>query len=94
MNGRLAAPPASRGCLDLAAIDAFSNKLQLIDQQAAEAAREKTAELRDFVRDALKPADQYLADRFWAGDDVIQLVHARAWVVEQLLLLAWNSLVR
>jgi len=92
MNGRLAAPPASRGCLDLAAIEAFSSDLQLIDQQAGDA-REKTAVLRDFVRDALKRADERLADGFWAGDDVIQLVHARAWVVEQLLLLAWKSLV-
>jgi len=93
MNERLSAPPASRGCLDLAAIESFSRQLQLIDQQAAGVAREKIAELREFVRGALKPADQQLADKFWAGDDVIQLVHARAWVVEQLLLLAWNSLV-
>ena len=93
MNGRLAAPPASSGCLDLSAIEAYSSDLQLIDQQVVEAAREKIAELTKFVRDALKPADQRLAEKFWAGDDVIQLVHARAWVVEQLLLLAWNSLV-
>jgi [protein-PII] uridylyltransferase len=92
MKRRLAAPPASRGCLDLAAIEAFSGDLQLIDQQAGDV-REKTAELRDFVRDALKQADERLADRFWAGDDVIQLVHARAWVVEQLLLLVWKSLL-
>ncbi len=92
MNGRLAAPPASRGCLDLAAIEAFSGDLQLIDQQA-EDVREKTAVLRDFVRDALQRADQRLADRFWTGDDVIQLVHAQAWVVEQLLLLVWKCLV-
>jgi len=92
MDGRLAAPPASRGCLDLAALEAFSSDLQLIDQQAGDV-REKTAVLRDFVRDALKRADQHLADGFWAGDDVIQRVHARAWFVEQLLLLVWKSLV-
>jgi len=92
MNGRLAAPPASRGCLDLAAIEAFSGDLQLIDQQAGDV-REKTAVLKDFVRDALRQADERLAEGFWAGEDVIQLVHARAWVVEQLLLLAWKSLV-
>ncbi len=73
-------------------MEVFSAALQLIDQQADDV-REKTAELREFVRDSLKQADQRLADRFWAGDDVIQLVHARAWVVEQLLLLAWDSLV-
>ena len=92
MDGRLAAPPASRGCLDLAALEAFSNDLQLIERQAGDV-REKTAGLRDFVRDALKRADERLADGFWAGDDVIQRVHARAWVVEQLLLLVWKSLV-
>ena len=92
MDGRVAAPPAARGCLDLAAIKAFSSDLQLIDQQAADA-REKTAGLRDFVRDTLGQADEKLAEKFWAGDDVIQLVHARAWVVEQLLILAWESLV-
>jgi [protein-PII] uridylyltransferase len=92
MHGRLAAPPASRGCLDLAATEAFSSDLQLIDLAAADA-REKTAALKDFVRDALRHADEQLAEKFWAGDDVVQLVHARAWVVEQLLLLAWKGLV-
>jgi len=92
MHGRLAAPPASRGCLDLAAIESFSSELQLIDLEAADA-REKTAALRDCVRDALRQADERLAEKFWAGDDVIQLVHAHAWVVEQLLLLAWKGLV-
>ena len=66
--------------------------MQLIDQQAADV-REKTAVLRDFVRDTLKRADGHLAVGFWAGDDVVQRVHARAWVVEQLLLLVWKSLV-
>ena len=92
MHGRLAAPPASRGCLDLAAIESFSHDLQLIDLEAADA-REKTAALRDCARDALRQADERLAEKFWAGDDVVQLVHARAWVVEQLLLLAWKGLV-
>jgi [protein-PII] uridylyltransferase len=92
MLGRLAAPPASSGCLDLAAIDAFSSSIQLIDQSASDT-QEKTATLRDFVRDSLKHADGLLAEKFWKHDDIVQLVRARAWVVEQLLLLAWKSLV-
>ena len=92
MLGRLAAPPASSGCLDLAAMDAFSSSIQLIDQGASDA-QEKTASVRDFVRDSLKSADELLAEKFWGHDDIVQLVRARAWVVEQLLLLAWKNLV-
>jgi len=92
MLGRLAAPPASRGCLDLAAIESCSGTIQLIDLEAGDA-REKTATLRHFVRDSLRQADECLAEKFWAGEDIVQLVRARAWVVEQLLLLAWKSLV-
>jgi [protein-PII] uridylyltransferase len=92
MLGRLAAPPASRGCLDLAVIEAFSGTIQLIDRKDGDA-RKKTATLRHFVRDSLRQADDCLAEKFWAGEDIVQLVRARAWVVEQLLLLAWKSLV-
>ena len=92
MLGRLAAPPASRGCLDLAAIESCSGTIQLIDLEAGDA-REKTATLRHFVRDSLRQADECLAEKFWAGEDIVQLVRARAWAVEQLLLLAWKSLV-
>ena len=92
MLGRLAAPPAARGCLDLTAIETFSGKIQLIDGKAPDAP-EKTSALRDFIREALREADLSLAEKFWSGDDIVQLVRARAWVVEQLVLLAWKSLV-
>lgn len=92
MLGRLAAPPASIGCLDLAGIDAFSRSIQLIDLDAPDA-QQKTASLRDFVRESLKKADGLLAEKFWNHEDIVQLVRARAWVVEQLLLLVWKSLV-
>jgi len=49
--------------------------------------------LRDFLRASAVKADALLAEQFWAGEDVVQLVHARAWFVEQLLLLAWKKLV-
>ena len=54
---------------------------------------EQVAELREQIRAALSGADQRLAERFWAKEDVVQLVRARAWVVEQLLLLAWHRLI-
>ncbi len=56
-------------------------------------AAKQLADLRDFIREALEQADAKLADRFWDGKDVVQLVHSRAWAVEQLLLLAWRKLV-
>jgi [protein-PII] uridylyltransferase len=92
MLGRLAAPPASRGCLDLAKIKKLESQDGLIDVDE-KAFPERIAALRDFIRDSLEKADTQLAELFWDGKDVVQLVHARAWVVEQLLLLAWKKLV-
>jgi len=92
MLGRLAAPPESRGCLDLAAIEKLESRDGVIDLDGS-AAAERIAALRDFLRAAALKADECLAKQFWAGEDVVQLVHARAWFVEQLLLLAWKKLV-
>jgi [protein-PII] uridylyltransferase len=92
MLGRLAAPSAAEGCLDLDRIAALETADGLIRLDAADAAA-RLAELRDFIRDAVAHADTVLAEAFWAGRDVVELVHARAWMVEQLLLLAWKKLV-
>jgi len=92
MLGRLAAPPESRGCLDLAAIDRMAAEDGVIALDRPETAAHIAA-LRDFLRTAAVKADARLAEHFWAGEDVVQLVHARAWFVEQLLLLAWKKLV-
>ena len=92
MLGRLAAPPESRGCLDLAAIERLEAKDGLIDPDGPDSA-ERIAALRDFLRASAERADGRLAEQFWSGVDVVQLVHARAWFVEQLLLLAWKKLV-
>ena len=89
MLGRLAAPPESRGCLDLAAIEKLQSRDGVIDLEGP-ATAERIAALRDFLRAAALRADERLAEQFWAGEDVVQLVHARAWVVEPLLLLAWQ----
>jgi [protein-PII] uridylyltransferase len=92
MLGRLAAPPESRGCLDLAAIERLEAKDGVIGLEGPDTV-ERIAALRDFLRSAAAKADARLAEQFWSGEDVVQLVHARAWFVEQLLLLAWKKLV-
>jgi [protein-PII] uridylyltransferase len=92
MLGRLAAPPESRGCLDLAAIEALETGAGIIRLEQPDTAA-RIAELREFLRQSAAHADAVLAEQFWAGVDVVQLVHARAWFVEQLLLLAWKKLV-
>jgi len=92
MLGRLAAPPESRGCLDLVAIERQESRDGVIELHRDDAA-ERMAALCQFLRTASVRADARLEEQFWEGADVVQLVHARAWVVEQLLLLAWKKLV-
>ncbi|MEE4219258.1 MAG: [protein-PII] uridylyltransferase [Xanthomonadales bacterium] len=91
MHGRLAAPAASADCLDLERIASLEAEglIQLDHEDAAA----QLAALRDYLRSAAEQADTHLAEQFWAGRDVLVLVHSRAWVVEQLLLLAWRRLV-
>ena len=90
MLGRLAAPPAARGCLDLDSIEALRE--DSADRLESPDAPEQIC-TAGFHPRSLREADASLAEQFWAGEDVVQLVHARAWVVEQLLLLAWKKLV-
>jgi [protein-PII] uridylyltransferase len=90
--GRLAAPPESRGCLDLAAIERLAAQDGIIELEGPDTI-ERIGALRDFLRSVAAGADARLAEQFWSGEDVVQLVHARAWFVEQLLLLAWKKLV-
>ena len=91
MHGRLAAPAASADCLDLEQIGKLEAE-GLIDLDSEDAAGQ-LADLRDFLRNAMEKADAHLAEQFWDGRDVLELVHSRAWAVEQLLLLAWRKLV-
>lgn len=96
MYERLSAPQASRGCLDsgiMKAVDLACRSVLLPDYEQPNLSSEQLAELRDQLRQALNGADQRLAERFWSKEDVVQLVRARAWVVEQLLLLAWHRVV-
>jgi [protein-PII] uridylyltransferase len=96
MYERLSAPQASRGCLDpatLKAVDLACRSVFIPKSDSEPPLEERIPPLRDMLRDALVAADQRLAERFWADEDVVQLVRARAWVVEQLLLLAWHRVV-
>lgn len=78
MIDRLQAPPASRNCLDLNALQALIDTPDRIAPGLAEARRE---------------ADARLAESFARGADIRELVRARAWVIEQLVLTAWRGLV-
>lgn len=95
MYERLAAPQASRGCLDPATLRAVDLACRQVDLplDVIHSPRTSTSELRELIRKSLQSADERLATRFWTGEDVAQLVRARAWVVEQLLLLAWHRIV-
>jgi [protein-PII] uridylyltransferase len=91
MHARLAEPVAAAGCLDTDEIREFEAR-GLIKLESEDAAQQ-LAELRDYLRKNVEQADALLAERFWSGRDVLELVHSRAWVVERLLLLAWRRLV-
>ena len=78
LHDRLLAPPASRNCLDLNELEALLEAPDRMSVALAEARRH---------------ADSVLADAFARGTDIRDLVQARAWVIEQLVLTAWNGTV-
>ena len=78
MIERLNAVPATRNCLDLAALAALP----------ADAGA-----LAPALKKACAQADQALHRAFTQETDIRELVHARAWVLEQLVLVAWERLV-
>ncbi len=92
---RLSAPQASRGCLDPATLRVIDEACRAAPPRAGvrQTVTTPVSELRELLRASLVQADERLAERFWNGEDVVQLVRARAWVVEQLLLLAWHRMV-
>ncbi len=78
MIQRLSAVPATRHCLDLIEL----NRLQGDPNELAIA-----------LRAARRGADQALHAAFRAKTDIRELVQARAWVIEQLVLTAWERLL-
>jgi [protein-PII] uridylyltransferase len=91
MHARLAAPAVAADCLDLDQVRELESKgLIALEEKGA---TKQLGQLRDYIRGAVESADDLLGQQFWDGRDVLELVHARAWVVERLLLLAWRRLV-
>lgn len=80
LRGRLKRPAAAKGCLDLE---------NLADQSGQSTPRQ----LIKTLKNAMEEADACLTRKFEARRDVNQLVKARAWVVDQLILHAWNALI-
>ena len=70
MHGRLAALPATKGCLDLDQIETLE-KSGVIDL-TKENSFEEIATLRDFLRSSMEQADARLAELFWRGEDVVE----------------------
>jgi [protein-PII] uridylyltransferase len=76
--GRLVPGPGAKLLIDLAALD---RALQVSGNPL------------EPLKLALKHADQVLADQFWNNEPVEILVLNRAWLVEQLLIKAWDRLM-
>jgi [protein-PII] uridylyltransferase len=80
LRGRLSRPAVAEGCLDPASlIGQFGNQNRV--------------QLFQTLKSALAEADECLNQKFHAHEDVNQLVKARAWVVDELILHAWNNLI-
>ena len=80
LRGRLSRPPGAEDCL---ATDTLSNT-------AGEQTREQLVQK---LKSALAVAGDSLAEKFHRKEDVNQLVKTHAWVVDQLVLYAWEHLI-
>jgi len=79
LRGPLSKPVAAEGCLD---------------PDALKYAGEQTnKQLIQSLKNALADADASLTKKFHNNEDVNQLVKARAWVVDQLIIHAWTRLI-
>jgi [protein-PII] uridylyltransferase len=80
LRGRLSKPDAAEGCLGS---DSFTRQ----------AGDKNHPQLIKTLKVALAEADRCLSDKFQNNEDVNQLVKARAWVVDQLIVHAWDCLI-
>jgi len=80
LRGPLSKPDAAAGCLDLETL-------------AGDGGEQTHKQLIQSLKRALTEADGCLARKFHDKYDVNQLVKARAWVVDQLIIHAWTSLI-
>lgn len=80
LRGPLSRPAAAEGCLDP-------------DTLSSVAGEQTLNQLVQTLKRALGNADECLKEKFHANEDVNQLVKARAWIVDQLILNAWKNLI-
>jgi len=80
LRGRLSRPAAAEGCLDP-------------DSLIGRSGEQTNSRLIQTLKNAMAQADTCLSRKFNDNEDVNQLVKARAWVVDQLILHAWQSLI-
>jgi [protein-PII] uridylyltransferase len=80
LRGPLSRPAVAEGCLDPESLSSVTGEQTL---------NQLIRTLKRFLNDA----DECLNEKFHAHKDVNQLVKARAWVVDQLILNAWNNLI-
>ncbi len=80
LRGLLTKPAVATGCLDEHSLSTATGT-------------PTPGQLIRTLKHALAEADACLAGKFHAKEDVNQLVKARAWVVDQLILYAWNNLI-
>ena len=80
LRGPLSRTAAAEGCLDT-------------EQLAAHSGEQSHNQLIRILKNALSGADASLKEKFQARQDVNELVKARAWVVDQLVLFAWHQLM-
>lgn len=79
LRGRLRRPPGAEACLGP---DTFANT-----------AEQTRGQLVQTLKNAMAVADDCLAKKFHRQEDVNQLVKIRAWVVDRLVLQAWEHLI-
>lgn len=75
---RLGAVPATRHCLDLAILEHLPKEPVALSQ---------------IIGEQRAQADAELARLFSKDTNIAELVHARAWVVEQLVIAVWETLI-
>ena len=80
LRGPLKKPAMAAGCLDNDALIIHKGELA-------------KAQLIQSLRQALTTADECLASKFHQKESVDDLVKARAWVVDRLILNAWDNLI-
>ncbi len=64
-----------------------------MDSLASHGGEQTQNQLIRTLKNAMARADKCLAAKFHDNEDVNALVRARAWVVDQLILHAWDNLI-